>query len=77
MAMAETMVSREDADVLRNGIKCLVDDFERLGYERSTIGVVLTSMGLAIVQVHIGHSEAMSMIAGLQSALTQDQGGMQ
>ena len=38
MAMAETMVSREDADVLRNGVKRLVDDFERLGYERSTIG---------------------------------------
>jgi len=77
MMMASTMVSREDADTLRNGIKQLVDDFERLGYERSTIGVVLSSMGLAIVQTHIGHDEAMSMIGALQSAMTKDQVGLQ
>lgn len=75
--MATAMVSREDADILRNGINQLVDDFERLGYERSTIGVILASIGLGIVQVHIGHGEAMSMIATLQSAMMADHTGLQ
>jgi hypothetical protein len=70
-------VSREDADVLRNGIKRFIDDFERLGYDRATIGVALTSFGLGVIQVHIGHDEAMSMIGALKLALTKDQAGLQ
>jgi hypothetical protein len=75
--MPEKTISREEADVLHNAIHRLVDDLERSGHDRGTIGSAMTGVGLAMVQVHIGHDVAMRMIGSLESILVKDNGGMQ
>ena len=75
--MAEAMVSREKADVLRNAINLMVNDFDRMGFNRGTIGAALTGIGLALVQVHCSHDEAMRMVGALESALVSEHQGVQ
>ena len=75
--MAEAMISREEADVLRNAINLMVNDFDRMGFNRGTIGAALTGIGLALVHVHCSHDEAMRIVGALESAMVSGDRGMQ
>lgn len=75
--MAEAMIGREEADVLRNAINLMINDFDRMGFSRGMIGAALTGIGLGLVQVHCSHDEAMRIVGALESALVSGDRGMQ
>lgn len=70
--MSDLTTSREEADILRNAIDQLVRDFERMGFERSQIGVSLAGVGLAMTQVHCSHDIALSVVDTLRYLLQSD-----
>lgn len=75
--MSDAMISREDADVLSRRIHALIDQLDSSGFSRAAIGSAMSGIGLALVQVHVGHQDAMRMVAGLESLLTGDDGKFQ
>lgn len=70
--MSELTTSREEADILSNGIKCLVKDFERMGFDRGQIGAAMAGIALAIVQVNVSNRVALGMVDTLRDLLQSD-----
>ena len=70
--MAERMTSREDADILKNAINGLANDFEQMGFDRGQIGAALAGIGLGMAQVHLGHDEAMRLVDTVRDCLLSD-----
>lgn len=70
--MGERMTSREEADVLKNAINGLADDFERMGFGRNQIGAALAGIGLGMVQVHESHDSALRMVNTLRDCLISE-----
>lgn len=70
--MGERMTSREEADVLKNAINGLTNDFEHMGFGRNQIGAALAGIGLAMVQVHESHDTALRMVSTLRDCLVSD-----
>jgi hypothetical protein len=70
--MSERTTSREDADILKNGIQGLVNDFERMGFDRGQIGSAMAGIALAIVQVHVSNRMALKMVDTLRDLLEAD-----
>jgi len=70
--MAERTTSREDANVLKHGIQGLVNDFERMGFDRGQIGAAMAGVALAIVQVNVSNRVALAMVDTLRDLLQSD-----
>jgi hypothetical protein len=70
--MAERMTSREEADVLKNAINGLANDFERMGFSRGQIGSAMAGIGLGMVQVHQGHDIAIRTVNAVLDCLMSD-----
>jgi hypothetical protein len=64
--------SREEANVLKNAINGLVNDFGRMGFDRDQIGAALAGIGLALVQVHCSPRSALAMVDRLRDMLMAD-----
>ena len=72
--MSELMTSREEADILKNAITGLVNDFERMGFSRGQVGSAMAGIGLALVQVHEGRKTALGIVCAARDALMADLG---
>ncbi len=70
--MAERMTSREEADVLKNAIYGLANDFERMGFDRGQIGAAMAGVGLGMAQVHLGHVRALAIVDSVRDCLLAD-----
>jgi hypothetical protein len=70
--MSERTTSREEAAVLQNAINGLVNDFERMGFDRGQIGAAMAGIGLGLTQTHSGHDMAMKIINRLSDCLLAD-----
>ena len=68
----EQTTSREDADVLKNGIYGLIKDFERMGFDKGQIGAAMAGISLAIVQVHVSNRVAIAMVDTLHDLLQSE-----
>ena len=75
--MSERTTSREEAELLGSAIYGLVNDFERLGFDRGQIGAAMAGIGLALTQAHSGHDQAMKIVSRLSDCLTADASGLQ
>lgn len=70
--MTELTTSREEAEVLGNGIKSLVKDFERMGFDRGQIGSAMAGVALAMVAVNVSNRSALKMVDTLRDLLEAD-----
>ncbi len=70
--MSELTTSREEAAILSSGIKGLVNDFERMGFDRGQIGAAMAGVALAIVQVNVSNRVALGMVDTLRELLESD-----
>lgn len=70
--MSERTTSREEASILRNAINGLVNDFERMGFDRGQIGAAMAGIGLGLTQVHSGHDTAMKIVNRVRDCLLAD-----
>jgi hypothetical protein len=75
--MLENMISRKEADLLIDAINKLVDEFDGMGFDREVIGAALSGMGLGLVQMHAGHTEAMKIVGSLESLIVREDQGLQ
>ena len=75
--MLEVTISLKETELIVDAINKLVDEFERMGFDREVIGAALSGMGLALVQLHAGHTEAMRIVGSLESLIVREDRGLQ
>lgn len=67
--MAEKMISRADAAILKAKIDRMVDTLEGDGYDRGTVGAALMGIGAGIRAVHDGVEETLKGVEMVKAAL--------
>ena len=70
--MLEDTVSLKETDLLVDAINKLVDEFDEMGFDREVIGAALSGIGLGLVQMHAGHTEAMKIVGSLESLIVRE-----
>jgi hypothetical protein len=75
--MLEDTVSLNETDLLVNAINKLVVEFYEMGFDREVIGAALSGIGLGLVQMHAGHTEAMRVVGSLESLIVKEDRGLQ
>lgn len=70
--MLEDTASLKETDLLVDAINKLVEEFDEMGFDRQVIGAALSGIGLGLVQVHAGHTEAMRIVGSLESLIVRE-----
>ena len=73
--MSERMTSRAEADEMKKAIDATVDSLECCGFDRGQIGATMAGIGLALVVVHNGRGQALSILEGTRNALMAGSNG--
>lgn len=70
--MGESMIHKDDAEILRRSIQALVDNLDEDGFDRAHVGAAMVGIGAALVSAHTGHANCLQVLAaaGQASALT-------
>jgi hypothetical protein len=75
--MIEDTISLKETDLLVDAINKLVDEFDGMGFDREVIGAALSGIGLGLVQMHAGHTEAMRIVGTLESLIVREDQDLQ
>jgi hypothetical protein len=71
----QRMTSRDEADLLKAVIGECVNNLESMGFTRGTVGAAMSGIGIALVQVHDGHANALKVLNVSRDLLTADDAG--